>query len=242
MNWLAWTLIGLGILAVLLLATGWWRYVLTGYLIARVTPYEQPGGGSGSILVIGDSTGYGTGASQSEDSVAGRLGNDYTWYTITNNSVNGRTITEALTVTRDLSEDDRYNLVLLQIGANDMLQGASAEKTVERMRSLVEAIRPHADQIVIMTSGNIGGTPIYIGAEAEQYTDTSRTYDQLMRSLEQEYQDVAFVSLFDEPEDDLFVADPGQYTSIDGLHPSNAGYGVWYEKALPAFRQILNEK
>jgi len=79
MNWIAWLLVGLGILSVLLLATGWWRYVLTGYLIARVAPYEQPGGGAGSILFIGDSTGYGTGASRSDESVAGQLGNAYTW-------------------------------------------------------------------------------------------------------------------------------------------------------------------
>lgn len=64
-------LVGLGIIGVLLLTTGWWRYALTGYLIARVTPYEQVGTGGGSILVIGDSTGYKTGASRSSESVAG---------------------------------------------------------------------------------------------------------------------------------------------------------------------------
>ena len=234
-------LVGLGILAVLLLATGWWRYVLTGYLIARVTPYEQSGAGVGSIMVIGDSTGYGTGASRSSESVAGRLGTDYIGHLITNDSVNGRKIAGAMKIVAGLSETDQFDLLVFQIGANDMLNDVSAEETVERMKGLIEAAQPYATNIVILTCGNIGGSMITMGREkeAEQFTNTSRLYDDLMISLVNEYDNVSFAPLFDEPENDPYIADPKKYTSIDGLHPTSAGYAIWFQKAKPYFDAVL---
>ena len=216
--------------------------MLTGYLIARVTPYEQPGGGAGSILFVGDSTGYGTGARRSVDSVAGHLGNAYTWYTITNNSSNGRTIAGAQQVINKLGEDDRYDLLVFQIGANDMMGGASAVETVDRMQQLVESARPYTNNIVVLTCGNLGGPAIFEGEEAERMTETSREYDRLMYELSNQYQDVSFVPLFDEPEYDPFLAEPRKHTAIDGLHPTSAGYAIWYTKAQPYFDAVLTSQ
>ena len=67
------------------------------------------------------------------------------------------------------------------------------------------------------------------------------TYDQLMQVVVEEYENVSFVSLYDEPEDDLFVAEPYTYTSIDGLHPTSAGYAIWYNKARPYFEAALQQ-
>ena len=239
MNGTVWIIGVVLVLITLLLATGWWRYVLTGYLIARVSPYEQVGTGAGRIHVIGDSTGYGTGARLASESVAGRLGADFPSYTITNDSSNGRRIEGAMGAVRDL--DGQYDLILFQIGANDMLGGATAKQTVERMQSLVSAAQAHSAHIVIVTSGNIGGVPMFNQTEARRYTDTSRTYDELMKNLTQSMSNVSFVALFDEPEDDPFMAQPGFYTSIDGLHPTSAGYEIWYNKAKSAFDDVLNQ-
>lgn len=237
-----WTIFGISILLVLLLATGWWRYVLTGYLIARVTPYEQPGGGAGSILFVGDSTGYGTGASRAADSVAGRLGDDYTWYTITNDSSNGRKIAGAQEVIDGLGADDQYNLIVFQIGANDMMGGTTATETVSQIQTLIESARPHTDNIVILTCGNLGGPAIFTGAEAEAFTQTSRLYDELMVTMTNQYQNVSFVPLFDEPEVDPFMLEKKKHTAIDGLHPTSAGYGIWYCKARPYFDAVLEQR
>jgi hypothetical protein len=72
----------------------------TLFLIARVTPYEQTGTGTGSIQFLGDSTGYGTGASSGKYSIARRVGADYPAYAIKNQSVNGRTINGLLEDTK----------------------------------------------------------------------------------------------------------------------------------------------
>ena len=237
-----WTIFGISILIVLLLATGWWRYVLTGYLIARVTPYEQPGGGAGSILFIGDSTGYGTGASRSADSIAGRLGADYSHYSISNNSVNGRKIEGALEAVAELRSDANYDLIVLQIGANDIIAGRSAEAVVSDMESLIESVKPFTNDIVIITSGNVGATPLFDGDEADQLQIVSEQFDKQMITLAEQSDAVAFVSLYDAPDDDPFVQSPGMYTAIDNLHPTSAGYKIWYDKAKPHFDSVLEQR
>jgi lysophospholipase L1-like esterase len=241
-NWVYFVLFALLCVIVVLSLTGWWRFTLTGYLIARVTPYEQVGGGAGSILFIGDSTGYGTGASQSKESIAGRLGAEYSRYTITNNSVNGRKIAGAMRVAHNQTASARYDLVVLQIAANDLLGGTSATETVARMEELIVSVRPFTEHIVIITSGNVGGVPLFSGDEAKKLTNTSRTYNQRMTELASEYQTVSFVALFDEPADDVFLQSPEIYTSIDGLHPTSAGYAVWYTKAKPYFAAVLEQR
>lgn len=233
-------LVGIGVIGALLLATGWWRYVLTGYLIASVTPYEQPGTGTGAILILGDSTGYGTGARRSEESIAGRLGSDYPTYAITNNSSNGRKISAAKEVAAELPNTVSYDLVVLQIGANDLIAGRGSGEVVEELQQLIELVIPHTNKIVVITSGNIGATPMFTGEQAAQLEDASRKFDQQMGTIGQTYSDTAFVSLFDEPANDVFVQSPGVYTAIDGLHPTSAGYGVWYQKAKPYFDTVLD--
>jgi len=241
MNTTIWIISGIAILIALLLATGWWRYVLTGYLIARVAPYEQAGSGVGSILVIGDSTGYGTGASRSSESFAGRLGADFPAFSIKNDSVNGRQIAGAMEVAQNLTDTDQYDLVVLQIGANDLIAGRAAGQVATELQQLIETVIPHTKQIVVVSAGNIGATALFTGKEAEDLEASSRLFDQQMQQLDDSYDQVAFVSLFDEPADDPFVQQPEKYTSIDDLHPTSVGYEIWYNKSKPAFKAVLDD-
>jgi len=237
-----WSIYGFIVVSLLvastLLFTDAARSVVQLGLIWRVAPYEQPGGGAGSILVIGDSTGYGTGAARSEDSVAGRLGNEYTWYRIQNDSVNGRRIAGAADALEKVSS--RHDLILLQIGANDLLADRDVPVVVADMRQLIESARNRADFVVVMSAGNIGAVPYFTDADAIRFEAVSRQYDQAMQQLARDYQDVSFVSLFDEPADDPFVQRSKELLSADGLHPYSAGYAVWYEKARPDFTAVLN--
>ena len=50
------------------------RFGRVGYLILIITPYRRAIKGARRILVVGDSTAYGTGAKRSEETIAGRIG------------------------------------------------------------------------------------------------------------------------------------------------------------------------
>lgn len=215
------------------------QFAKTAYLIARVSPYEQPGTGRGSIHIIGDSTGYGTGARHASASVAGRLGGEYPGYAVSNDSVNGRMIKGAQAAVSSLQT--HYSVMVLQIGANDLLAKRPVDLVVADMERLIAAAQLHADSVVVLTAGNIGAAPRFTGAEADYFQQVSREYTHAMETMVAADPAVAFVPLFDEPENDPFVAEPEKYMAFDGLHPTGEGYGVWYEKARPYFITALNK-
>ena len=94
-------------------------------LVAEVRPYENATG-TVSVLVLGDSTAVGVG-SPSDESVAGRLG-EYLHASVENHAVSGA-------VTADLpgqiakAQKQHYDLILIQIGANDIIRFHSPATT-----------------------------------------------------------------------------------------------------------------
>lgn len=206
-------------------------FLKTVYLITRITPpYEQVGTGEKKLLLLGDSTGYGTGAATRNETTAGRIGIDYPELTIFNRSVNGRTAEQLLSGVTTL--EGKYDIILFQIGANDLLAGEEPATVVARIEALASAAAPHTDRIIVLTSGNVGAAWRFQGEKAETFTNVSREYDTLMKaSAERNSYD--FVSLFTEPEVDPFMAQPKKYIAIDGLHPTSAGYLIWYTGLRP---------
>jgi lysophospholipase L1-like esterase len=170
--------------------------------------------------------------------VAGRLGADFPEYSIKNQSVNGRTIEGLLADTTDFS--GQYELILLQIGGNDILQKRSTKDTVNDLNALLERLAKHTEHIVMMTSGNVGGAVAFSGEKAATYESLSRALRTEVTNIAQTRTDFSYVDLFDEPEDDPFVENPETYTAADSLHPSNEGYALWYNKLKPVVEPILN--
>lgn len=219
-----------------------WRFAKTIWLIAEVTPYEQAGSGSDAlkILVLGDSTGYGTGAGSGSKSIAGLMGADFPDYSIENNSKNGRTIGEALTEIKLLPTDRSYQLILMQIGGNDILQNRPVDVVrTELLQLFSEAKKRSGNKVVMVSCGNVGGSAAFAGtADSLRFERLSRQFRSMFLEVASE-SDVTYVDLFHEPADDIFVREPKTYLAIDGLHPSAAGYANWYQYVGPAVRKML---
>lgn len=213
------------------------RFAKTVYLIARVSPYEQSGTGAGMIQVLGDSTGYGTGATSGKKSIAGLLGADFPDFTIKNQSVNGRTIAGLLKDSQDFSGE--YDMILLQIGGNDILQNRDTAQVLAELSDLLDILSEHTNNIVMMTSGNVGASIAFSGEQAQEYERLTRDLRAGVFDIARDRGDFTYVDLFDEPEDDPFLEQPEVYTSLDGLHPSNAGYALWYSQLKPVVTDIL---
>lgn len=210
----------------------------TIYLIAQVTPaYEQKGSGDRRILILGDSTGYGTGAKRSTESIAGLIGATYPDVTIINNSRNGRTASELRGGLSTL--EGSYDIILLQIGANDLLQHEPPAQIVAEIENIVSILKQHTERVIVMTGSNIGGAARFEGQKKKTYTDRSREFDQLMTRAAAESGQFQFVTLFEEPGVDPFVLHPEINTSCDGLHPTSAGYALWYADLEPILKANL---
>lgn len=213
------------------------RIIYTAWLIVRVTPYEQTIPGAPTILVLGDSTGYGTGAMAGEYSIAGRLGRDLPDYSIQNNSANGRTIEDLQPVARDVR--GQYALILLQIGGNDILDARDPFIVEQELREIVRVLNDNTEHVIMMSSGNVGAAAVFEGEEAAMMEARTRAFRDMFVQVASTTE-LTYVDLFLEPENDPFIAEPERYLSLDGLHPSDAGYGFWYEQLRPVVREVLS--
>ena len=212
------------------------RYLKTLYLIIITSPYERIVENAPEILVLGDSTGYGTGVGDSIDSIAGLIGADYPDYTIKNNSVNGRTIGGLVPVAKET--EGEFELILLQIGGNDILQARPVSEVESELRQIIESLADNTENLVMMSSGNVGGASAFSRNEAVKYTALTREFRQMFIEVASST-DLIYVDLFLEPEDDIMSNNPEKYLAVDGLHPSAEGYSLWYKKLQPVVANIL---
>lgn len=202
-------------------------------VISSSAPYEQDGGGK-SVLILGDSTGYGTGASNPSYSVAGRLGAQIPTLSIVNKSSNGATLRDAHRVLGETAEE--YDLILLQIGGNDILQFRNKRQIEEDARALLLKTKDRAEHVVLMTTGDVGAAPAFGPIARTLLHHRTKTAREVFMRVSEEM-GIVYVDLFAEKEDDVFQKDPGRYHSKDGLHPSDDGYGVWFEKLFNALEE-----
>jgi lysophospholipase L1-like esterase len=213
------------------------RYIKTFLLILQTSPYERVIDEAPQILVLGDSTGYGTGVNNPRDSVPGLIGRDFPNYTIVNNSRNGRTIGELVSVAEAVSGN--YQLILLQIGANDIVSQRNSAEVESELRYIVEILAEHTPHIVMISSGNVGGAATFNAEQAELYTRLTREFRERYSNVGDET-NLHYVDLFLEPEDDIMSQNPEKYLAWDGFHPSAAGYALWYERLRPVLEDKLS--
>lgn len=232
-------LIGVGIIVVVLALTQL-SLLKTLLLIAKVSPYEQKGTDGKSLLILGDSTGYGTGASESKYSIAGLIGSEYPTLTIINNSKNTRTIGELRSDIKNL--EGTYDVILLQIGANDILQERPQDRVLEDLRVVLDALAPRTKKIVMISSSNVGGAARFKNdKKAAYFQEQSIDFGKAFLAFNAERPYFTYVDLYVAPEYDPFVLEPHIYTANDELHPTNAGYVIWYKTLKPVLRTALEE-
>ena len=217
------------------------RLAITGYLILQVKPYERVLPDAPVILIAGDSTGYGTGASRGSNTVAGYLGADFPEYAVENMSVNGRTIGGLAAALPERTAGTQYRVILLQIGGNDIIQKKPVATSEADLRAVLEVATKRADQVIMMSSGNVGTAVAFVSDAGEpdpEYDRVTREMREMFMRVTSEYE-VAYVDLFVEPEVDVYFKEPKRYLAADGLHPSDLGYFDWYQKLKPVLEETL---
>ncbi len=188
---------------------------------------HAPPGAVQRLLIVGDSTGVGTGASSAQHSLAGLIARDYPRLRIDNRARDGATFADVLA---QLAGDERHDVILVLAGGNDVTRLRALGEVradIDRVASIASA---RAACVVLMPAGNVGNAPFFAPPVSWLMTSRSRALHDLVRAAARRHQ-VAYVNLFLERATDPFVADP-DLTAADGLHPSDAGYLVWYRQLL----------
>ena len=187
--------------------------------------------GGKRILVVGDSTAYGVGASRPEDSISGRLGRDFPRTEIINTAVGGSLTREAIEQLH--RAPGTFDLIIICTGGNDIwhfTRPAPLEKDLERL--LKEAIEKSNHQVILLFYANLGSAPIFpsfirtlLGKKTQEIHDVfSRVSGALRVPLVELYTKEKVNDFSPNP----FLKEPEKYYSQDRMHPSSEGYRLWY--------------
>lgn len=123
-----------------------------------------------------------------------------------------------------LASRQRYDLILIQAGANDVIRLHNLAAANAEMQRVLQDVRTKSDHVVLLTAGKIGNAPLFpwfirslMNGRAKELRD--------MFWMTAKEEDVAYVDLY--TISDPFASDLNRYYAPDGLHLTGDGYGFW---------------
>jgi lysophospholipase L1-like esterase len=179
------------------------------------------------LLIVGDSTAVGTGASVPEASVAGLLAQRFPGLQIDNRARDGATFSELMA---QLDGDERFDMVLVMAGGNDVVRLRGLEALQEDIERVMQRAGERANLVVLMPAGNVGNAPFFVAPVSWLMTWRSRRLHAIANEAASHHGAV-LVNLFRESANDPFVRQQ-ELNATDGLHPSDAGYRVWFGELM----------
>lgn len=180
---------------------------------------------SARLLIVGDSTAVGTGASSPQTSLAGLLAEAYPALHIENRARDGATFAD---LPAQLDGAGRFDIVLVQAGGNDVIRLRNFDTVRDEMARSLRLARERAPQVVLMPAGNVGNAPFFFPPVSWLMGARSRELHDIARETAAQ-QGAVYVRLYKDKRDDPFVQHP-ELNARDGLHPSDAGYRVWFDE------------
>jgi len=198
-------------------------------IAAASRPFElQKPGAARRILVVGDSTGVGTGAARPEESVAGRIAAEFPCVEVVNLARNGATARDALIQLESVRRAP-FDIVLVQVGGNDILGFTDLGELRETTRRVLAKARETGKAVLFMSTGNVGLAPAFFPPVSWLYAARTRQARAIFMDAAQT-SGAQYVDLFREKGKELFLGDPDRYYTPDYLHPGSEGDRVWYEE------------
>ncbi len=198
-------------------------------LTASAVPYslKGPDHGGVSLLVLGDSTAVGVGAARPEETLAALVASHVKATSVENRAISGARVRDLSAQTTDLKRGG-YTYILVGIGANDVIRFGNATETARHLQTLLQSLPPR-QKLVVYMAGNVGATQIFPHIIRAEYTNRTMDFHDAFAQAVHEAGGV-YVNLYMAPKDDPFSKDPSTYLAADGLHPTSAGYALWFEK------------
>ena len=179
------------------------------------------------LLVIGESTAAGVGASEHSEALPGYLAGTLrelhecgvTWSVAGKNGATARKVFRDVVPSLNGFDPD---VVVITIGINDLMRRRPLRSWSLDLTALVAALRGRYEKAQVILAGM---PPVHRFPALPQPLRTvmggrAKSMDRIMREVARTYGAVYV------PMDPALATEPGMFAS-DGFHPSSAGYRVW---------------
>ena len=211
-----------------------WRLGEARALARASEPFQQmPAAPAVRLLVVGDSTGVGTGATQATRSVAGLLGSTHPRLLVHNRSRDGAKFDELPAQLQAGASDAGYDVILISAGGNDVISGtgtAALAKALEQTFVAARAGLLPGGRIIVQPAGNVGNAPFFMPPLSLLMTRRAGELHTAIRAAAARH-GATYVNLYKDAAQDPFAQQPSLHAS-DGLHPSDAGYQIWLAELM----------
>ncbi len=193
-----------------------------GVIIQDTRRFERQEKGK-TMLVIGDSVAYGTGASSPDKSIAGLIANKYGYSNVTNIAENGKRTSELVNEVSQINE--HYDLIFIVIGGNDIIRPwIRLDKSASNLESIYYEASSKADNVIAITTGNIKYTTLflpplthYLGYRSTKLRDSALETSKSIDNLH-------YIDIITFNENNEFTPD---MEAADHLHLSDKGNAYW---------------
>ena len=191
-------------------------------------PGYRPPNAERHVLVVGDSTAVGIGATSHEETLVGHIAAQFPATTIENHArmgarahdMQGQIGAAALA---------RYDAVLMAVGGNDILRGT---RPADFEKALDDAIRRAcalSEIVIVVNCPNIGAAPLFPWPLNVILSRRSLRYRATFEAVCAGHP-VDFVNFTYAPKDDPFRRARSIYFASDGLHPTGEAYRLCFER------------
>ncbi|MHB0865733.1 MAG: SGNH/GDSL hydrolase family protein [Minisyncoccota bacterium] len=186
------------------------------------------------ILIIGDSTAYGTGALSPEDTLSGRLAHDFPRTEILNNAVNGSLTKDALRQLREVGSK-KFDMIIISTGGNDIWHFTGLSSLERDLRQLLkEAVAQSDHRVILLFYANLGHAPIFPSGIRWLLGRRTERVHQIFSVAAASFE-VPLIELYTSKNvnnftPNPFLEDPKKYYAKDRMHPSSEGYRLWYNR------------
>jgi len=181
-----------------------------------------------AMLILGDSTAVGVGATLPEESIAGLLAADYPDADIVNVAVSGTRIAGAIAqVQQCLEAGLRFDLALLHVGGNDVVADTPLHQLTDNCDTLLRELARLAIRTAWLGPPDLGLAPLFPRPYAWVMASRSRAASQVFSAAAARH-NVVFVDFSALSHVAYFRKRRRNHFAIDGFHPNSASYKYGY--------------
>lgn len=194
--------------------------VLTGFIVSAQADT------SGSILVLGDSLSAAYGIDEDQGWVnllRKRLSEKGYSQRVVNASISGETTRGALTRLPKVLQQDKPQVVIIELGGNDGLRGISLYEMQSNLKKIVQLSKKHGAEVLLL---GMRLPPNYGSAYTKRFHATYK--------IVAEQAGVNYLPFFLEG-----VAQNRELMQADGIHPTAQAQGILLDNVWPLIETIL---